>query len=465
MRRITGITIMILLSVLCAATLGAAQNLPAPVVEAEEDVYHYDPPDNGAGPMWCKGSTCIARIGDDVFASGLETIKDLKPLNNVRWLLFERAADGWRLEQRDQAHRTREPCPLAALPDGRLFLSVNPTLAEPNAYSGPAQPQILQFSAADPKAPYRRLLPRWEGKPTFTEHSYRGLAADGPRRELLVLNILYHEAQYWSFRDRAGRWAARGKLVFPMGADYEKPEPIRLCYPVVALRNRAAYVLAISDIVEPVKAWRAYKLELTHREWDYDFRRLFFTWTPDIMTTPSAPWAEIASRDKTAGHIDNLDIWIARDGAAHMLWQETSLDPRLRERFFPGEKLTYALEHCVVRAGKVVARDTLASGGEGESGEIPGVARFQATPEGRLFVFYYCGGTDASGKGVSENRVIEILPGGRHSPPVKVPLEYPFTSFFTATERGGSPPSRTLDVLGECPAKPQTIRYARIRLW
>src|SRR5437867_22880 len=43
-----------------------------PVVEVEEDVYTFDPANNGAGPMWCAGSTCIVRAGDDVFASGLE---------------------------------------------------------------------------------------------------------------------------------------------------------------------------------------------------------------------------------------------------------------------------------------------------------------------------------------------------------------------------------------------------------
>jgi hypothetical protein len=454
---------MIWLTVIASASGEAARPL-APAVEVEEEVYQYEPPDNGAGPMWCKGSTCIVRIGSDVFVSGLETIQDLKPLNNVRWLLFRRTDQGWALQQRGLKDRTREPCPLGGFPDGRLFLSVNPTLTEPDIYSGPAMPQILQFAARDPKAPYRRLLPRWEDKPAFTEHSYRGLAADGRACELLLLNIRGHEAQYWSFRDRAGRWAARGKLVFPMGRDYETPEPIRLCYPVVALANRAAHVLAISDIIEPVRAWRAYKRELTGREWDYDFRRLFYTWTPNISTTPFSEWTEIASRDKTAGHIDNLDIWLAPDGAAHLLWRETSLDARLREKFFPGERLTHSLEHCIVRSGKVVARDTLVKAGEGESNEIPGVARFHATSAGRLFAFYYCGGTDASGKPLSENRIMEILPGGTHSPPVKVPLAHPFTSFMTASERSGSPPSATLDVLGESPDQQRTIRYARIRL-
>ncbi len=65
-----------------------------PVVEIEEDVYSYTPADNGAGPLWCHGSTCLARIGEDVFASGLETLKDAKPLNNCRWTLLRRGANG-----------------------------------------------------------------------------------------------------------------------------------------------------------------------------------------------------------------------------------------------------------------------------------------------------------------------------------------------------------------------------------
>ena len=51
-----------------------------PVVKVDESVYRYEPANNGAGPIWCHGNTCIVRFGDEVFASGLETIKDAKPL-------------------------------------------------------------------------------------------------------------------------------------------------------------------------------------------------------------------------------------------------------------------------------------------------------------------------------------------------------------------------------------------------
>ncbi len=110
-----------------------------PVVEVEEDVYRYEPADNGAGPLWCHGSTCLVRSGNELFASGLETIQGAKPLNNCRWMLFHRAEQGWQKTLSDPSGRTREPCPMVAFADGWIFLSVNPTLnVDPNAYSGPA---------------------------------------------------------------------------------------------------------------------------------------------------------------------------------------------------------------------------------------------------------------------------------------------------------------------------------------
>lgn len=120
-------------------------DLPRPIVEIEEDVYRYEPPNNGAGPMWCHGSTCIVRMDGDVFASGLETMPGAKPLNNCVPMLFRRTDSGWEPVYK-AADRTREPSPLACL-DGRILLSVNPTLTPPDTYSGPAQPQILEFSA------------------------------------------------------------------------------------------------------------------------------------------------------------------------------------------------------------------------------------------------------------------------------------------------------------------------------
>ena len=436
-----------------------------PVVEVEEDVYTYQPADNGAGPVWCYGSTCLVGVGRDVFISGLETLPGVQPLNNVRWMLLRRTDGKWEVQQRDEKGRTREPCPLACFPHGSIFLSANPTLTGSEALAGPAQPQVLAFSTRNLLAPHQVLIPTWQGNPTFTEHSYRAFAADGPQRELILLNILGHECYHWSFRNRAGNWSAQGRLAFPWGADYEQPQSIRLCYPEIVLQDRAVHFLGVSDIVEPVKAWRDYKRQLTGREWDYDFRRLFYTWTPDITKKPFANWLEVASREATCGWITNLDLWVAPDGTAHLLWLEKSLDQRLREKFFPNERLTIALQHCTIRSGEIADRQTLHIGGEGESSEIPGHGRFHVTRNGRLFVLYYVSGTDEKGNRLSENRLLEIYPERRHSAPLRVDLKCPFTNFFTATTRGGTRPSDIIDLYGDAAgAAPNTLRYARIRL-
>ncbi|NQT87724.1 hypothetical protein HQ560_13225 [bacterium] len=336
----------VLALMLALARVRAAEPLQ-PVVEVEEDVYRYQPANNGAGPLWCSGSTCLVRIGDAVFASGLETLENHKPLNNCRWLLFRRGRDGWDRLRADDKGRTREPCPIAAFQDGRLFLAANPTLAPPGAYGGPARPEILEFAAPGAKAPPTTLLPKWDGSPKFTEHSYRSFAADGRNGEMILLqNIGYAHAE-WAFRDRDGRWAASGRLAWPWGAEYDKPQPVRVCYPNVALKDRAVHLCGVSDIVEPYAAWRAHKQKLTGRKWDYDFRRLFYTWTPDIAAGGFRGWLEVASRDKTCGWVMPGDLWVDGDGAAHILWAERAIDERLRPKFFPDAKQSHALNYAV----------------------------------------------------------------------------------------------------------------------
>ena len=88
-------------------------------VTAEEEVYRFEPLGNGSGPLWCSGSTCIVRIGEQVFASGLEKMPGVPPYNNCRWTLFRRDASGWEQIGADPVHRTREPSPLAAFHDGQ----------------------------------------------------------------------------------------------------------------------------------------------------------------------------------------------------------------------------------------------------------------------------------------------------------------------------------------------------------
>lgn len=444
-------------------TIAFAADL-APRVEIEEDVYTYTPANNGASPMWCNGSTCLVRTGDRVFASGLETIPDAKPLNNCRWMFFERGAKGWNRVFVDALNRTREPAPMVAFADGRVFVLANPTL-DPKAGSGPARPVIFQFQSADTSAAPELLTPQWQGNPPFTEHSYRSFAADRTAGEFIVFqNIDYTHAE-WTFFDRAGNWSAQGQLNWPWSANGDKPGPIRVCYPNVALHDRAVYFVGVSDIHEPNREWADYKRKLTGQEWDYDFRRLFFTWTPDITKQPIAEWVEIASRDKTCGWISPGDLWGAPDGTVHIVWTERALDERLREKFYPTEKQGHYLNYATLRDGHVIERRTLLSSTEDKPGLIGSAPRFQITPDHRLFVVHFATGVKANGEPVRENRIIELLPNGATGSPARIPLQHPFSSFFTTTVRGGSSPSAMLEMLGQHDGSAGTISYARVHLF
>ena len=455
--------LVLLASLLWQAKAAAAAHRP--VVEVEEQVYACQPSNNGSGPLWCAGSTCLVRSGDTVFASGCETIPGAQPLNNVRWTLWKRGPGGWELQRADPTGRTREPSPLAVFSDGRLLLSANPTLAPPEKRAGPARPEILEFKAADPTGPFQTLRPEWNGTPAFTEHSYRSFAADGPGRELILFQNIGYTHSEWALLSADGRWSARGRLTWPWGAEYDKPQPIRVCYPTVMLRGRAVHFCGVSDIVEPYARWRQYKEKLTGQHWDYDFRRLFYTWSDDVSSGKFHDWVEIASRDKTCGWIMPCDLWLDPAGVVHLLWTERAIDTRLRKEFFPEARQSAALCYGRVSQGKLVSRRAIVEAVEGRSRETPEWGRFQITPDGRLFVVGYVDGHSDDGKPLAENRLWELGADGSLGPSCRLPMKFPLAKYFTATVRGGSAPSTTLDLLGTSSAAPATIRYARVRLW
>jgi hypothetical protein len=436
--------------ILLAPFVANAQAL-SPTVEWEGTVYRLTSADNGAGPMWCYGSTCITRCGSRLFVAGLETVKDVKPLNNCRWNLFEWRNEGWKMVQADPKGLQREPCPIGAWSDGTLLLSTNPTLNPPGQEGGgPAVPHILEFRCAHPEKPGKPLMPVWRGEPEFSEHSYRGLGVDGPGHELILMNNLGYEQQHWSFLDRDGKWSNQGIIHYP----------IRGCYSNIALTNRACHVLSIGDVVEPVEEWRKWKFEQSGREWDYVFRRLFYVFNPDVAHTQFLKPIEIDNVDATAGVLLNRDLWIDKHGDAHILYSKTTIASKeMRDRFFPGVPIVNSIEYCKIHDNTVVLRKTLISAPEKDAPEIPAMSRLHATPDGRLFVIYH-----ASGNGFDENRIREILPNGSVSEPVTIPLKARFSNFMLATERAGSPPSTTLDILGNSD-DPYEIRYARVRLY
>ena len=434
------------------------------MVEIEEEVYQYENAENGAGPMWCNGSSCLVRVGNHLFASGLETIKGIAPLNNCRWMLFQKKPEGWQKVLSDEKDLTREPCPMVCFPEKTIFLSTNPTLVSRGKEGGgPARPEVLRFSIDELAQNYEIVRPKWDGNPSFTEHSYRSFAADGKNKELILFQNIGYTHTEWAFLDKSGQWSAQGKLIWPWGADYAKPQPIRVCYPNVALHNKAVHFCGVSDIVEPNPKWREAKKNITGREWDYEFRKLFYTWSPDILKGEFKGWIQIASREETCGWITPGDLWVAPDGSAHIIWTERAIDERLQAQFYPNSRQSYQLNYAVVSGGKVIQKCNLIE--SSKQGEIPGRARLHATPDNQLFSIIYISGINASGKSISENRIMKLDGSGSMTKVWQtIPFKKPFNDFFTASERAGCSPSNYIDILGTQINAPMKIAYARVKI-
>lgn len=417
-------------------------------VEVEEVVCGYEPADNGAGPMWCYGSPLLVRAGSEVFVCVPETGRDATPLCNTRWCLYRRDVSGWTRVHAGDRFDEREPCPLVHLPGRALYLSVNPA-RDPGLERGPCHPMLLEFPMTALEVDPNPIEPRWCGSPEFTEHSYRGIGVDGDRGEILLLNIEGSTSiQHWSHRSAKGEWSRQGEITFP----------IRSCYPQVALREGSGHVLAIGDIVEPVDAWRQFKFEQSGRKWDYVFRRLFYTWTPDISREAFSSPVEIDNVDETAGHITNLDLHVDASGAAHVLYlKRTVATDVMRKRFFPRHEIEVSLEYVVLVSGRVVEQRQLMHADEKAGGLVPSYGRFHTTADGERLVV--CAAVEPE-NGATANYLMSPRMDSR---PVRLDLQAPFRTFFTATERGGSAPSHLLDLYGSCGAD-NTVRYARIRL-
>jgi hypothetical protein len=423
-------------------------------VEVEEVVTRYAPANNGAGPLWCCGSTVIARKDKDVYLSIIETGKDIPPLCNTRWQLWRRSRDGWRIEQSEEEYRQREPCPLAVFQGGPVFLSVNPSTEPVGTEYGPCNPLVLEFDPANLRGPAKKRAPVWADGTYFTDHSYRGFAADGGSGELLLLNINARTSeQFVSHYDGEGKWHRKGKIKFP----------IRSCYPQVALRDGSAHVMAIGDIVEPVAEWQKLKFEKLKRKWDYVFRRLFYTCTDNIRTTGFGPPIEIDTVEETCGHIRNLDLHVDAAGAAHLLYLKRPHQYGfIRDKYFPDQAMTVHLEYVVVKEDKVVSRRTLAQTPKGSTGLEPSFGRFHIGSAGELYVIVAGTAVD-NGQRIFGNSLGRIR-AGKNSPGFeRIGLRHPFRSFFTNTPRGGSRPSDVIDLFGIADDSPN-LRYARIRI-
>jgi len=431
---------------------------PKPRVEVEESVTPYltEGRELSHWCLWGYGAPHLVRFGQEVFVSLIDTNSGLEPLCNNRWLLWRRGADGWRIVQQGDKYIEFQPCPLGVLADGRLLLSVNPH--ERPGGKGRCHPQILQLSASDMTAEPRILQPAWPEDAEFLEHTYRGLGVDAATGEILLLSLLQEEEVYCAnFADSSGQWRDLGRMRFP----------IRACYPQVVLRNRTAHVLAIGDIHEPVKAYRELKGGKEGRFPGFVFRRLFYTFNPDVRHCVFGPALEVDSVEDSGGDIDNLDLHVDALGQVHVLYlRHPYTDELIRQRFFPDKRPTSQLIEAVIDSGRVVSRQVLldqdapiAEGPMAGRKLVPGFARYHLTPQGDLWTILY-----ASGSGEEDMYLLRLAPAPTGSL-IPLGMKHPLSRFFTNTVRGGSAPSSTIDLFGgDQRSSPSQLRYARVVL-
>lgn len=442
-------------------------------VEAEDVVLSDRYSNNGSMPTWCFGSTCIVRVGADVFVSGVERVPGAQPLNDCRWVLMKRTAAGWERQQTDPG-RTREPSPIAVLPPNRVLISANPAVA-----SGGNRPEVLEFDATGSKAKYRTLLPAWADSPGFGDHTYRSLASDPATGEAVLFYAVGYTHAVWSLLGRDGRWVS-GKLAWPAFKPGELGVPdmtaCRVGYPNVVLRDRALHYCGAGAY----NGWDRVKTEkdlgtggsfIAGRQRGNRFRRLWYTTTPRLGEKPFIDWVDVDNTFADGGWVFPGDMHLDAAGTVHLVWFRSPMLPSVRDEFYKDIKRVYRICYATIRDGKVLTRRTLLTAGEGADPCIPtdpdgvgrpyvlvggerilgdsvGTVRFHVTPDGRLFVVYYVSGKQPDGREISENRIMELGPDGTPGTPLTIPLKAPLCQFFTATPRAGSASSWTLDLYG-----------------
>ncbi len=419
--------------------IGHAQTVE---VKAEEEVYKFFNPNNGSGPLWAYGSTEIVRIGDDVYVCQQETGDGVPPLSNTRWRLLKRAAEGWKMLAEQDGFIQREPCPLGVV-DKTVLMSINPSTQPPGTKYGNCIPQILKFSFSGDQVGQATFTPVWNKEHYYTDHSYRGFAVDPQAGHMLLLNIDAKTSE-----ENACLMTTDGETLGNASVSF----PIRACYPQVALRGNAVHVLAVGDIVEPVEEWKKYKFEQTKATWDYVFRILYYTTTPDVAKSGFSAPLEIANVDQTGGAISNQDLWLSPDGEAHIMYTQREVaSPLLRDKFFPGKSIVTSLHLAVVKDGAVTTRRVLYAGTDAAQ---CGHARFQVAADGTVYAVMIVSGPEAG------NKLMQVFPPVENAPLIPVPAKHPMSSYCLASVRAGNAASNTIDLLGQ--SSGDTMSYLQI---
>ena len=402
-------------------------------VEVEEQVVVCPPARFGAVPLWAHGAPMLVRSGDNVYATICQAGEGVAPQHTIQWQLWRRDRQSWRTICSGDGHNELAPCPLVQVGDGMLYVSSNP------AWQALSPSPMPELAVCNPVTGQKTR----QGVETYPTsmfwYSYRGIAADPSRGEMVLMNIAGDEYLI-SFRDWKGQWQPAGSLSFPMLS----------CYPQVGLNRRAVHVLAISNVPESVPQWIA-AMEEARVDSGSVYRHLYYTWTSDILVRPFSKEIELCSADKTAGYIRNLDLHVDSEGRAHVLYLKQDYEnPVIRRRFFPDRTPTSELVYATILNGQVERQTVLMdSEGRGAGGAYTAkpmrceFARLHADARGNLHIVAMVAWTGGRHMMVAPLKTDGQI-GQLQTLDVKEPLEV----FHTATVRGGSAPSDIIDILG-----------------
>ena len=438
---------------------------------ADETFTHTTP--STAGSMWCVGAPIIVRENGIVWASVSMTDPGVPAYCNTHWELWRRQPNkAWEKIRQGPAASEREPCPLFLLNPKSLVISIQPSILFKQVQSGGEQawycrPEMISFNPQDIDDDQVNVLsPTFPPNTVFSQHSYRSLAVDAAKGEVICLVMDRNDDYRPTWRDAAGWWHPMSKLNFP----------IRSCYPNMVLKDRASYAFAVGDIIEFNPAWQAEKSRMLNRKWDYAFRRIFFTWTPDVAAESFREPIEIDSVDETAGWMLNMDMLVDAQGRAHLLWFRRNIQfDFMRDKFFPGQPITDNIMHAVVENGRVVAREALVTRDAEREGRAGAEfswkfcsGRLHQLADGRLIAIFCRDVAGPSGR-MERALFVQELDGAGHSTAtavrVQLSREAPENWFFTNTTRGGSAPSNDIDLLGsETKDNQVVLRYIHIQI-
>jgi hypothetical protein len=433
---------------------------------------------NGAGAMWNIGSPISVRHNNKVFVTIPEVCEKAIPLCNTRWQLFMKEnKKEWELVQKNGLFDEREPCPIVRFKNGDLFISTNPaeelrSWHPEGYYTWLCKPKLLRLDLNCPYKAPKIINPKWSKKYEFTDHSYRGMGADSKNEELILFNVEGYEGYAWSYFNKDGEWTSNGDIKFPE----------RGCFPMVSLKDKKAWVITVEDIVEPNIRWKEHKSLMTGERWDYVFRKLYFTYNPNVSNEEFKDPIVIANYGENAGSVMPRDLLVDEDDNVHILYIAKNIEKQIiRDKFFPNMPMFTDLVHCKISKDNVKENNVLlryydnATIREENKSKlarrshydnnikdttfitdeiIPVDAILHRDEKRNIYAVFLC--RTKSGDSLY---IMQLTPD--FTPvPLKIPVKYPPSSkmrdgermalrISSASERMGSDPSSTLDIFGE----------------